>query len=145
MCVVVALSASSGAAQTGRDIWKDCQVSEGDVAVRACTAVIESDLENGARLAIALDNRGNAYLATGHNDDAIHDYDEAVRLQPHLASAFINRGVAYLAKGECVRAILDYDEAIGLKSGNTVAFYDRGVANLCLGQNDRASLKQVTR
>ena len=44
MCVIVALSLSS-AAQTGSEVRKDCQASEGDLAVRACTAVIESGFE----------------------------------------------------------------------------------------------------
>ena len=40
----------------------------------------------------AYNNRGAAKAALGRHDDAIADYDEAIRLKPDHAEAYYNRG-----------------------------------------------------
>ena len=58
-------------------------------------------------------NRGNALVNLGQSQRAIQDYDEAIRLEPHLALAYMNRGVAYGNLGQFQRAMQDmqdYDE-----------------------------------
>ena len=42
----------------------------------------------------AYNNRGAAKAALGRYDDALADYDEAVRLKPDYAYAYYNRGAA---------------------------------------------------
>ena len=65
-------------------------------------------------LAIAYNNRGNAYAAKGDYDRAIQDFDQSIKLNPAYAKPFNNRGVAYLKKGEYDLAIKNLDEAIRL-------------------------------
>ena len=66
------------------------------------------------KLALAYDNRGNAYARKGDLDRALADYDEAIRLDPKLALAYYNRGNAYAKMGDPDRALADYNEAIRL-------------------------------
>ena len=50
----------------------------------------------------------------GANDQAIKDFDEALRLNPKLATAYWQRGVAYAKRRGFDPASNDYDEAIRL-------------------------------
>jgi tetratricopeptide (TPR) repeat protein len=59
-----------------------------------CTALIKSDENNARVLAIAYNNRGNAYAGNGQYELAIQDYDESIKLNPNYAKTFNNRGVA---------------------------------------------------
>ena len=109
-----------------------------DLRISGCTTLIQSGRETQSNLAVAFDDRGNAYKAKGEIDRAIQDYDEAIRLKPDDAKAFLNRGTAYKAKGEIDRAIQDYDEAIRLEPYLTGAFLSRGNAYQVKGDYGRA-------
>ena len=72
------------------------------------------------------------------HEEAIADYDEAIRLKPDYAQAYYNRGNA---KGRLERheeAIADYDEAIRLKPDHAQAYYNRGAAKAALDLRDEA-------
>ena len=56
--------------------------------------------------------RGNFRLASNKCDEAIEDYNEAIKLNPHYARAYKNRGLAYFTKGAVDLAIKDYTKAI---------------------------------
>jgi predicted aspartyl protease len=81
-------------------------VAEGDESIAACTRYIALAPINGGLLAGALglaaayDSRGHARLAKGKLDEAIADFDEAIRLRPRFYLAYFNRGRARLAKGD---------------------------------------------
>jgi tetratricopeptide (TPR) repeat protein len=45
-------------------------------------------------LALAFNDRGNAYANKGQYDRAIQDYDQAIKLDPNLALAINNRAAA---------------------------------------------------
>ena len=58
-------------------------------------------------------NRGNAKVALGRHEEAIADYDQAIRHQPAIgAETYYNRGAAKSALRRYEEAIADYDEAI---------------------------------
>ncbi|MBX3186522.1 MAG: protein kinase [Labilithrix sp.] len=81
----------------------------GDVAraiEEARTALSLMDYGNGrGNLAMALIERGNATLwGHGSPDEAIRDYDEAIRLEPAARNAYWGRAAAYRKK-----AIVDHD------------------------------------
>lgn len=89
-----------------------------DVAITACTAIIQSKIATPADRASASFHRG--YLLAGRKEyrRAIADYTEAIRLDPKMAEAFSRRGDAYasLADGDPDqnRAAADYEKAAKL-------------------------------
>ena len=78
--------------------WTWC-ASEGqpfsaDLAIKGCTAVIESGTEPPRNLAIAHYNRSMAYRDKEEGDRAAADYDEATRLDPTLPASLTANGVS---------------------------------------------------
>lgn len=57
-------------------------------------------------------NAGVELQEQGRLEEAIAEYDEAIRLDPQDAVVYYNRGFAYDDLGQHQRAIQDYDEAI---------------------------------
>ena len=57
-------------------------------------------------------NRGAAKNKSGRHEDAIADYDEAIRLKPDLADAFINRGIAKTVLGLKDEARKDFETGL---------------------------------
>ena len=74
----------------------------------------------------------------GKLNEAITDYDEAIRLDPDSPEAYTNRGAAKYKLGRHEEAIVDYDEAIRLKPGFAEAYSNRGAAKWTLGQVEAA-------
>ncbi len=107
--------------------------------INACTTLIDLRQGTTAALAIAHNNRGNAYTAKGEYDRAIQDFDEAIKLDPTHAKPFNNRGVAYLRKGEYDLAIESLDEAIKLDPNYGGAFANRAGIYLKKNEYDRAA------
>jgi lipoprotein NlpI len=131
-------SSLSGSAQGPDENWARCAGGNADLAIGACTAIIQSGAETTHNLAVAFNNRGHAYDRKGDNDRAIQDFDQAIRLRPDYALAFFNRGVAYGDKKEYDQAIRDYDQAIRLKPDFAEAFGNRGRDYNIKGDHDRA-------
>ena len=115
------------AAQSTNDVdlcnGKDRTSAEPQIA--GCTALIKSNQQNPQILAIAYNNRGNAYTDKGEYELAIQDYDESIKLNPNYAKPFNNRGVAYQKKGDYDRAIKDFDAAINIDPKYGDAFANR--------------------
>ncbi len=68
----------------------------------------------------------------------IADFDEAIRLDPHLASAHARRGRMWFERKDYDKAIADLDEAIRLDPRASDAFADRGAVRGARGQLDQA-------
>jgi tetratricopeptide (TPR) repeat protein len=112
--------------------------SSPDFQINGCTALIESRVESPTTVAIAHNNRGNAYTAKQEYDRAIQDYDESLKLNPEYARAFNNRGAAYHKKGEDDRAIEDFDRSIQINPKYAEAFANRAEAYQSKGEYNRA-------
>ena len=82
-----------------------------DGSLRACTDIINANVETQQNLAIAHYNRGNAHSTKQDNDRALADFDTAIELNPDLGPAYNNRALIYDAKGDYDRAIADFDKA----------------------------------
>src|ERR1700736_4202389 len=80
------------------------------------------------KLALAFYNRGNTWSLKKDYDQAIKDYDEAIRLNPTFARAFNIRGNTRNDVKEYDKAIRDCDEAIRLDPKLAVAYSNRGLA-----------------
>jgi len=59
----------------------------------------------------AYNNRGNAYSRLGKYQQAIEDYNKAIRLKPDYADAYHNRGLAYFTQGENKLGCIDAKKA----------------------------------
>ncbi len=132
--VVVFLSALAPPARAGME--EDCmQERDPDLKISGCTAVIGSGQYSGKNLAVAHNNRGNAYGSLGEYRRAIEDYDQTLRIDPGDADAYYNRGIAYGNLGEYRRAIEDYDQALRLDPGLAIAYNSRAWPLYLLGRN----------
>jgi lipoprotein NlpI len=109
-----------------------------DQVIAGCTAGIESGRWSGKELAVAYNNRGGARNMNGDFDDAIEDFDEAIRLDPKYALAFNNRGSAWIGMGDFDHAIGDFNQAIALDPKYALAYNHRGTAWIAKGDLDRA-------
>ena len=74
----------------------------------------------------------------GDDDNAIADYTEAIRLNPHYVYAYVNRGIEWMVKGNYDKAIADHNEAIRLNPGYAVTYVDRGFEWMNKGEYDKA-------
>ena len=108
------------------------------LAIELYTRCIDSGDVTQKHLAIAYNNRGNAYYLKGQYYRAIQDYGETINLEPDDATVYNSRGNAYYLNGHYDRAIRDFDEAISLKPDYAKAYSDRGTAYYRKGQYDRA-------
>src|ERR1039458_8932262 len=80
--------------------------------ILGCTALINSgDLTTNA-LAIAYNNRGDAYVAKGAYDLALLDFEQSIKHNPAYAKPFNNRAVVNLKKGEYDQALDNFNPAI---------------------------------
>ena len=70
-------------------------------------------------------NRGAELLKQGKWQDALDDFNEAIRLRPDIAVGYRFRAYAYVEGGNIPRAIADFDEAIRLKPDDAQTYFDR--------------------
>jgi tetratricopeptide (TPR) repeat protein len=83
-----------------------------------------------ANLALAYNTRGGAHLEKKDYDNALSDFNEAIRLDPNFALAYKNRGWVRCEKKEYDKAISDFNEAIRLDPNLALAYNNRGGAHL---------------
>jgi hypothetical protein len=69
---------------------------------------------------LAHNERGLAYADLGQYQQAIEDFNEAIRIKPS-AQYYYNRGSAYDRLGRYERAVADYSEAIRLEQNSFIA------------------------
>jgi protein O-mannosyl-transferase len=73
-------------------------------------------------------NRGNSYSRLSNYIQAIHDYSNAIDIQPDDVNAYYNRGCAYTSLGNYRQAIEDLNRAIDIKPDYAYAYNGRGAA-----------------
>jgi len=104
------------------------QVGNYDEAIEFYSLAIEAADLPDRSLAYVYNNRGASYRNLNRYNQAIEDYDAAIRLNPEYATAFYNRGIAYDRKGFYGLAIDDFDTAIQLNPDLSDAYIQRGLA-----------------
>jgi lipoprotein NlpI len=116
------------AALAGESDRDACENEEDlDVAVAACTRVINDKKETKDNRADAYYNRGYAYTDLEQYAKAIADFNEVLRLIPDDVDAFIERGLAYARQGRFDLAMSDYDRAIRIDPENAESYFQRAV------------------
>ena len=83
-------------------------------------------------------NRGVEYGNKGNYDQAIEDFNEALRIKPDDKVALYYRAGAYRFKGNYDRAIEDYNAALRIEPDYQDALRARGLAYVGKGNYDRA-------
>ena len=83
-------------------------------------------------------NRGKAFDQMGRVDDAIVEYQKALRIRPDYADAQNNLGNALHLKGRTDEAISHYQQALDAKPDNAEAHNNLGNALLETGRPDEA-------
>lgn len=107
--------------------WQDCIADHPGRAIAACSRIISESSEPPYQLAIAYNNRGLAYRASGEILRAFADYGEALRLNPTYARALYNRALAHLEAKSLVRALDDLDAALLIQPSYAKALATRGI------------------
>jgi tetratricopeptide (TPR) repeat protein len=103
-----------------------CEKGTGPAAVRACTRAIDSKKIKGADLAWAYGMRGIHHKMAEEYDQALADYNVALRIEP-TAQRYSNRGNLYRLKGETDRALADLVQSIKIDPKLPTVYVNRGL------------------
>ena len=86
-------------------------------------AFFTSAIDNGTRVALAYNNRGNLRKDKGDKQGANEDYNKAIEIKSDFAEAYNNRGII---RNGIRDAINDFSRAIEIKSDFAEAYNNRG-------------------
>jgi protein O-mannosyl-transferase len=106
--------------------WRD-----GEALFRHALEVTENNY-------FAHNNLGAALVDKGQAEEAIRQFQEAIRLRPDEANAHHNLGNALLKRGQTDAAISQFQEAARLKPNSATIHYNLGIALGNQGQTDAA-------
>jgi tetratricopeptide (TPR) repeat protein len=140
------LWAASGESGIGKAREAAVALARGDAAAAAAlydAALADPTLPADRRVAIHTD-RGVARARLGQVQEAIEDFNRAIRLSPEGAAAYNNRGNLLLALGLDAEALKDFDRAILLAPGYAAAYNNRALARQRRGETV-AALRDFTR
>jgi tetratricopeptide (TPR) repeat protein len=139
LAVLAVVPAMAAAVETLTRQWAWCRGDDDDLEIRGCSAVIRSGRDPPEQLARAFANRGRAWSEKGDYARAMHDLDNAIRLDPDFADAFNYRGIVNVSQGQYDQAIQDFGQAIRLDPNYAIAIYNRGLAWQAEGHADEAA------
>ena len=77
--------------------------------------------------------RGRAHSGLKEWEDAIQDFDEAIKLNPAVGQFFMFRGIALNARRQFRKALDDFNEALRLQPNLPMAYHQRALAKARLG------------
>ena len=77
--------------------------------------------------ALAHFETGVALLEERQLEEAIAEFDEAIRFDLQSAEAYLHRGIAYVGLGQHQLALEDFDESIRLDPRSPEAYHNRGL------------------
>ncbi|MBT3863304.1 MAG: tetratricopeptide repeat protein [Chloroflexi bacterium] len=88
--------------------------------------------------------RADAYALAGDHEQAIVDYDTAVRLNPKYPDTYVDRGNSHYQLEHNETALKDFSEAIRLKPDWGEAFANRAVIHAELGNAEESEADEKT-
>jgi tetratricopeptide (TPR) repeat protein len=95
-------------------------------ALQARIASYTTQLNEPAPDLTAYNNRGYNLLLLGQYEQAIADFDQAIKVDSVVAYAYNNRGLTYLRLGETRQALADITYSLQLDPGNSYAHRNLG-------------------
>ena len=96
---------------------------------------------------IAHNNLANYLAKEGRISEALSNYNESIRINPHYAEVYNNRGNVYVKAAQYKNAMADFNEAIRLKPDYIQAYSNRGILYTDTGlyQNALKDFNQAAR
>ena len=136
LAIAVLTPASSLAATTvfGGGMAEACSKAaiRGEVDIqyeKVCTESLQTEFLETRDRAGTFVNRGVLRLRRARYDDAIKDFDDAVRLWPELGEAFVNRGAALVGRHQFAEGLVDINKSIDLGVDEPAkAYFNRALA-----------------
>lgn len=102
-------------------------------ADKTCTLALETETLTARDLAATLVNRGIMRMHRTSMDEALRDFDMAIRIKPDLGEAYANRGAADIAQHRARDGVADLDRAIALGMQELEkAYFNRALAHEAL-------------
>lgn len=126
LIIAMASACATAFAQSGDKDWQACAGDDDDIAIRACTRIINAGRVKGKDLGTVYYNRGLSLRRKDEFDRAIADYTKALQYIPNDSKVFNNRGVAYELKRQFDLAIADYERAMKLAPADPKPYSNRG-------------------
>lgn len=137
--ILPAAPASAAISIIGGGLGRECFLAaefkrETRSSLETCNRALDESLSRRDRAATYV-NRGIIHMQAREIDNALRDYDNALRLDPSIAEAHVNRGIALLHKGGADKeAIAALTRGLEMKPARPeVALYTRAVAHEMVG------------
>jgi len=121
------------------DPMLDCLSDDNDRRIAGCSALLTSPGVPDDQRSLAFSMRALAYSLLGMFDQALTDYDEALKIRPDFPLALNNRAWALFKLGRAEDAAPDVEEALRLSPGSPYALDTRAHIRQALG-NPAAAL-----
>ena len=118
-------------------LWGDNYLLWNDVLKKFNISAI-SRIQEKQRIAFAYNFRGMGYAEKGRYQQAIDDYNTALKINGKFGDALNNRANAYAAIGQSDLALEDYARLVAINPKYADAYYNRGNLHLSLNDLDKA-------
>lgn len=117
-----------------RALWIGAAAALATAAVCNHAMMPETRIRAGTRI-----NFGNAFLVEGKVQDAIEQYEQALRLNPKDPNVPVNLATALLRAGRFAEAVAYYEQALRIDPDDAIANYNTGAAWVRLGRPAEAA------
>ena len=112
----------------------DSSVAPGISDIRRCDSALLHDTLSQYEIVATHVNRGILKLRRGMVDEAIGDFDEAMRIDPQQPEAYLNKGAALLQRQNASEAAQLFTVALDRRTTRpAIAHFGRAIANEQLG------------
>lgn len=115
------------------DSYLGCFGENASQRVAACTEIIEAPHTDSTSRSMAYSMRALAYSLRHEFDQAIEDYDAAIRINPDFAVALNNRAWAYFKMGRPADGLPDVERSLALDPTSPHAYDTRAHIRQWLG------------
>src|SRR5262249_16672852 len=131
LLIAAALAACSTLTQqTTSSEEEDTAYSAGPANIASLSEVVQRNPSDPQ----AYNMRGTVLGRAGRYQEALADFDRAIRIDPNYAQAYANRGLIYRQTNKLAQAIADYNHALSIDANYAVAYVGRGIVYRQQGQ-----------